>query len=88
MSSNFALTLGYLNPASNNPAQDSIAIMLNFNSSEVGLIEGTDDTDSSMESLFNIRAEKNLYRLNFFMGEGRVKEEMAKRRNGEMIKII
>ena len=42
-----------------------LAIMLNFNSSEVGLIEVTDDTDGSMESLFNIRAEKNLYRLNF-----------------------
>ena len=55
--------------------------MLNFNSSEVGLIEGTDDTDSSMESLFNIRAEKNLYRLNFFHG-GRA----SKRRNGEATK--
>ena len=43
--------------------------MLNFDSSEVGLIEVTDDTDSSMESLFNIRAEKNLYRLNFFHWE-------------------
>ena len=43
--------------------------MLNFNSSEVGLIEVTDDTDSSMESPFNSRAEKNLYRLNFFHWE-------------------
>ena len=54
--------------------------MLNFNSSEVGLIEVSDNTDSSMESLFNICAEKNLYRLNFCsLGEGRVKQEIAKR---------
>ena len=39
--------------------------MVNVNSSEVGFIEVSDNTDSSMESLFNICAEKNLYRLNF-----------------------
>ena len=54
----------------------------------MGLIEVTDDTDGSMESLFNICAEKNLYRFFFSLGEGRVKQEIAKRRNGEMIKII
>ena len=41
-----------------NLCSSGLAIMLNFNSSKGGLVEITDGTDISMESLFNMRAVK------------------------------